>query len=266
MARQMTDPASEHDQHDQHEVDPGRPMPPPPPPTYGDPTADVAAPTERDGGKRNVEWPGGPTAGDAGPTPASVGAGVPAVTTPTSEVDDSGVPAPASDVDDRGVVQPAGYPAPEVAARPVLGDTATAVPADVEDQPAADRGWPEPDADEAPAVAPGDAAEVSDEGADHVAREARQGLGVSLLSTDQIDDLERRWLDIKLRFVDDPGGAASRAEELAGEVLSALTAALQARKADVDHWDRDTDSVDETLSAVRGYRDLLDQLLGIGTG
>lgn len=71
-----------------------------------------------------------------------------------------------------------------------------------------------------------------------------------------------RWREVQLRFVDDPRGAATKAEALLAEVLDVLAETLAMRKAEMDAWSTiENLDTEEMRMAIRRYRELLDQLL-----
>jgi hypothetical protein len=76
-----------------------------------------------------------------------------------------------------------------------------------------------------------------------------------------------RWQRLQLHFVDDPRAAVGQASELVDEVISALRDAVDRQRSGLEDW-RDsvnTHSADteQLRIAVRGYRGLLDRLLGL---
>jgi hypothetical protein len=81
-----------------------------------------------------------------------------------------------------------------------------------------------------------------------------------------VDGLRARWRDLQLKFIDDPQAVAGEAESLVAEAVDALTAALNARKDELSDWREAGTGGDDTerlRAAVRRYRDLFDQLLGL---
>jgi hypothetical protein len=157
-----------------------------------------------------------------------------------------------------GAVRPSGPPAPPGPAalprrtpdRRVAGSGPGRGPGDgpgtgplrtVADRPAAVPGeHPRPDADARPAPS------------DH------------LLDTTEADEFRRRWHDVQAAFVDDPGDAVRRADELTGEAVDALGRALAQRRLALSPRDGDDAASDtERLRlALREYRTLLDRVLG----
>jgi hypothetical protein len=85
----------------------------------------------------------------------------------------------------------------------------------------------------------------------------------SIFTEDAARGFRDRWRDVQLRFVDDPRGAATEAQELAEEAVESLTTMLATRKKELGGW-RDGEAETERLrEVVRHYRDLLDRLLGL---
>ncbi|MEV0895802.1 hypothetical protein [Actinoplanes sp. NPDC049802] len=75
-----------------------------------------------------------------------------------------------------------------------------------------------------------------------------------------VESLRERWRDIQLRFVDDPKAATGEAAGLVDEAVDKLTAALRDHRGSLSTGTDDTESLRVEL---RGYRDILDRLLGI---
>jgi hypothetical protein len=75
-------------------------------------------------------------------------------------------------------------------------------------------------------------------------------------------DLQERWRDIQLRFVDDPGATVGEARTLVDEAVDRYTAALAARRRELESWGDGSPTDTEVLrAALRRYRDFLDTLL-----
>jgi hypothetical protein len=87
---------------------------------------------------------------------------------------------------------------------------------------------------------------------------------VRLWAEDAVHDLQQRWREVQLRFVDDPRAAADEAQQLVTEVLQRFSDTVAARKGELDGW-RDTDGADteRMRTVVRRYRTLLDGVLGV---
>jgi hypothetical protein len=79
-----------------------------------------------------------------------------------------------------------------------------------------------------------------------------------------VDGIRARWRDLQLKFIDDPQAVAGEAEGLVAEAVDGVTSALRARKDQLSDW-RGTggDDTERLRTAVRRYRDFLDQLLGL---
>lgn len=82
-----------------------------------------------------------------------------------------------------------------------------------------------------------------------------------------VEDFRRRWDAIKATFVDNPREAVQRAEELTDEVVSELTAVVDARRRDLAERIRDSGTVADKAETERlrivlhGYRSVLDPVL-----
>jgi hypothetical protein len=78
----------------------------------------------------------------------------------------------------------------------------------------------------------------------------------------EAERFRERWHEVQSAFVDDPGGAVRRADELAAEAAEALGRALAARRRSLsDGLDGGAGADTERLRlALRGYRDLLDRV------
>ncbi|MFG1855256.1 hypothetical protein ACGFJT_25740 [Actinomadura geliboluensis] len=78
----------------------------------------------------------------------------------------------------------------------------------------------------------------------------------------ETERFRERWREVQSAFVDDPGAAVRRADELAAEAAEALGRAIAAhRRALSDGLDGGGQADTERLRlALRGYRDLLDRV------
>ncbi|MGV9666296.1 hypothetical protein ACWDUL_28400 [Nocardia niigatensis] len=87
------------------------------------------------------------------------------------------------------------------------------------------------------------------------------------MSTDQ-NPLREQWRDIQIRFVDDPRDAVTRADGLVAEALEQLSDRCARRREELEsRWARgDAADTEEMRQALRGYRDLFDQLSGTASG
>lgn len=76
--------------------------------------------------------------------------------------------------------------------------------------------------------------------------------------------LRDQWRDIQAGFVDDPKDAVTRADALVGDALEQLTDQCSRRREQLEsEWARGEAADTEVLrTALRGYRDLFDQLVG----
>jgi hypothetical protein len=72
--------------------------------------------------------------------------------------------------------------------------------------------------------------------------------------------LRDRWRDVQLRFVDDPKGATAEAASLVDEAVDKLSQALRDHRGS---FAKGTDDTEALRVELRGYRDILDRLLGL---
>ncbi|MEV5498451.1 hypothetical protein AB0M50_23925 [Nonomuraea fuscirosea] len=77
--------------------------------------------------------------------------------------------------------------------------------------------------------------------------------------------VQARWRDLQASFVDDPGEAVQRADGLVGEVVDALTSALNNRTGALrDRWkDAGGGDTEQLRLALREYRTVLERLLAL---
>jgi hypothetical protein len=99
------------------------------------------------------------------------------------------------------------------------------------------------------------------------AGESRRRAGESsgaVIDAATTERFQTRWHDVQFGFVDDPQEAIQQAGELATDVLTAFTEAINARKNELDDWRGPGGQPDtERLRlAVRAYREFVDRLLG----
>lgn len=83
--------------------------------------------------------------------------------------------------------------------------------------------------------------------------------GESLFGAELSRQLQERWRDVQLRFVDDPRAATEEARLLVTEAVEQLTRSLGAPD---DRAGTGTDDTERMRLTIRGYRDLFDRLLG----
>jgi hypothetical protein len=83
---------------------------------------------------------------------------------------------------------------------------------------------------------------------------------VAFFPSSDAQPLRDRWRDVQLRFVDDPKGATAEAAGLVDEAVDKLSQALRDHRGSFAKGSDDTESLRIEL---RGYRDILDRLLGI---
>lgn len=84
----------------------------------------------------------------------------------------------------------------------------------------------------------------------------------TLLADQDRTSLAARWRRLEERFVDDPAAAVEQADQLAGEAIEGLRAALDDRRAELrTRWTGSDDATTEQLrEALHAYRVLLGQL------
>ncbi|MEC3956446.1 hypothetical protein VMT65_25660 [Nocardia sp. CDC153] len=80
--------------------------------------------------------------------------------------------------------------------------------------------------------------------------------------------LRDQWREVQTRFVDDPKDAVTRADGLVSDALQQLTDRCSRRREELEsRWQRgDAADTEEMRQALRGYRELFDQLLGTASG
>jgi len=81
-----------------------------------------------------------------------------------------------------------------------------------------------------------------------------------LFDQDDARGFQERWRDVQLRFVDSPKDAAGDAAKLVDEAVERLTARLRAQR---EGLHRDTEDTEQLRVQLRGYRDILNRILGL---
>jgi len=81
-----------------------------------------------------------------------------------------------------------------------------------------------------------------------------------LFDQDDARGFQERWRDVQLRFVDGPKDAAGDAAKLVDEAVERLTARLRAQR---EGLHRDTEDTEQLRVQLRGYRDILNRILGL---
>jgi hypothetical protein len=71
---------------------------------------------------------------------------------------------------------------------------------------------------------------------------------------------QERWREVQLRFVDSPKEATTEAAALIDEAVDKLTVSLKAQK---DTVSGESDDTEQLRVALRGYRDILNRILGL---
>jgi hypothetical protein len=79
--------------------------------------------------------------------------------------------------------------------------------------------------------------------------------------------VQARWRDLQVSFVDDPSEAVRRADALVGEVVEALTSSLTSRtNALREHWkDAEAADTERLRLSLRDYRSVLERLLALSS-
>lgn len=80
------------------------------------------------------------------------------------------------------------------------------------------------------------------------------------------EGFRERWHEVQIGFVDDPRGSVGQAEELAAEVLNALSRTLNERKSALDaEWRTEGEGPDteQLRLAIRGYREFFNRILDL---
>jgi hypothetical protein len=85
-----------------------------------------------------------------------------------------------------------------------------------------------------------------------------------LWAADSADDLQSRWQELQLRFVDDPRGVVIEARSLVAEAVQSLTAALSDRQRDLDGLASSNGDTEQLRTALQRYRDFFDRVVGYG--
>ncbi|QLY28236.1 hypothetical protein H0264_22905 [Nocardia huaxiensis] len=88
--------------------------------------------------------------------------------------------------------------------------------------------------------------------------------GDRLLAEGDMRHLRDRWHEVQTRFVDDPQQAVQQADQLVDNTIAQLTETCASRRRELENrWSRGENVDTEALrQALRGYRDLFDQLVG----
>ncbi len=78
-------------------------------------------------------------------------------------------------------------------------------------------------------------------------------------------EAQARWRDLQASFVDDPGQAVHRADDLVEEVVEALTSSLTTRTGELrERWkSADGGDTEQLRLALRDYRGVLERLLAL---
>ncbi|WP_405495269.1 hypothetical protein [Nocardia sp. NBC_00511] len=94
------------------------------------------------------------------------------------------------------------------------------------------------------------------------------GNGGRILADADQGQLREQWREVQGSFVDDPKDAVTRADGLVGDAIAQLTDRCGRRREELEsQWSRgDAADTEAMRQALRGYRELFDQLLGTASG
>ncbi|MFC4052441.1 hypothetical protein ACFOY4_22375 [Actinomadura syzygii] len=84
-----------------------------------------------------------------------------------------------------------------------------------------------------------------------------------LLDPAEAERFRQRWHDVQAAFVDDPGEAVRRADDLASDAVDALGRAIAAHRQTLTEGrdDQGKSDTERLRLALHGYRDLLNQVI-----
>ncbi|WP_187437737.1 hypothetical protein [Actinomadura decatromicini] len=84
-----------------------------------------------------------------------------------------------------------------------------------------------------------------------------------LLDPAEAERFRQRWHSVQAAFVDDPGGAVRQADKLASDAVDALGRAIAAHRQTLTEGrdDQEKSDTERLRLALRGYRDLLNQVI-----
>ena len=84
----------------------------------------------------------------------------------------------------------------------------------------------------------------------------------TLIEPERAESYNRRWMELKGEFVDDPRGAVRGANELVGEVLDELEELFRRQRTDLEHGlDSEQTTTEDLRQALGRYRSFFDRLL-----
>ena len=88
---------------------------------------------------------------------------------------------------------------------------------------------------------------------------------VSLLQTDEIDELRSRWSAIQIEFVDEPRASVEQADALVAEVMKRIAQMFAEKRATLDEqWaNHDDVSTEDLRVALQRYRSFFHRLLAL---
>ena len=84
----------------------------------------------------------------------------------------------------------------------------------------------------------------------------------TLIEPERAESYNRRWMELKGEFVDDPRRAVRGANELVGEVLDELEELFRRQRTDLEHGlDSEQTTTEDLRQALGRYRSFFDRLL-----
>jgi hypothetical protein len=87
---------------------------------------------------------------------------------------------------------------------------------------------------------------------------------VGLWPVADAEAIRGRWREVQLRFVDDPGTAADEAGKLVDDAARVLVTTIESRRSELGGWrDNPTGDTEQLRLVVQGYREFMDQVLGV---
>jgi hypothetical protein len=94
---------------------------------------------------------------------------------------------------------------------------------------------------------------------------ASEDQAAPLLSSDEANNLRRRWDEIQTGFVDEPRRSVQQADNLVAEAMKRLAETFADERAKLEgQWDRGDDvSTEDLRVALRRYRSFFNRLLSV---
>lgn len=87
-----------------------------------------------------------------------------------------------------------------------------------------------------------------------------------LFSSNEREELERRWYEVQTRFVDEPRGSVEEANALVDDLMQRLVSSFSDERARLEaQWDRGDEVTTEDLrTTLQRYRSFFGRLLDVG--